>query len=152
LSINYVKRKKTKIKTNLHWKVVLPICLVFAGELTPLWRHTTSTLLNCIWRNSVVSRHSCLFLVTSSSLLEKLVATICSRRAVDFVLHIYTNLMNNYIIKFDFKKNRQHLLYTGDYPNCSNLQILTRYMPQTNWFYFIYTRKFRLFNFISFSM
>jgi hypothetical protein len=29
---------------------------------------------------------------TSSSLLEELVATVCWRRAVDFILRIYTNL------------------------------------------------------------
>ena len=67
---------------------------------------------------------------TSSSLLKELVATMCSRRAVDFVLCIYTNLMNNYIIKYDFfLKNRQHLSYSEDYPNYSNLQILIRYIP-----------------------
>jgi hypothetical protein len=80
---------------------------------------------------------------TSTSLLEELAANICSWRAVYFVLHIYTNLMNNYIIKFDYlKKNRQHLPYNGDYLNFLNLQILTIYMPQTSWFYFIYTRNF----------
>jgi len=43
---------------------------------------------------------------TSSSLLEELVVIMCSWHAVDFVLRIYTNLMYNYIIKFDFfKKN-----------------------------------------------
>jgi hypothetical protein len=55
----------------------------------------------------------------SSSLLEELAAAICSRH-VDFILRFYTNWMNNYIIKFDYlKKNRQHLPYTGDYPNFS---------------------------------
>jgi len=34
--------------------------------------------------------------------------------------------MNNYIINFDYLKNiRQHLPYTGDYPQFSNLQIFT---------------------------
>jgi len=34
--------------------------------------------------------------------------------------------MNNYIINFDYlKKIQQHLPYTGDYPQFSNLQIFT---------------------------
>jgi len=42
----------------------------------------------------------------SSSLLEELTATMCSWRVVDFVLRIYINLMNNYIIKFLFLKKK----------------------------------------------
>ena len=132
------------------------MCLILACELTLLWRHIASTLWNRAGRGNVVSRQRCLswsaLKDTSSSLLEVLVATICSRHAVDFVIRIYTNLMNIYIFKFDYcKKNWQHLSYTGDYPNFLNLQILTIYLPQTNWFYFIYTRNFIFFNFISFS-
>jgi len=55
--------KKTKTKTNLHWKGVLPICLVLVSELTPLWRHTASVLWNRAGRDSVVSRRRFLFLV-----------------------------------------------------------------------------------------
>jgi hypothetical protein len=41
----------------------------------------------------------------SSSLLEELAAIMCSRRALDFTIYIYTNLMNICIINFDlFKK------------------------------------------------
>jgi hypothetical protein len=40
----------------------------------------------------------------SSSLLEDLTVIMCSRRAVDFPLCIYTNLMNIYIINFSFFK------------------------------------------------
>jgi hypothetical protein len=67
---------------------------------------------------------------TSSSLLEELATIIYSRRAVDFVLRIYTNLMYNYIIKlkFNFLKNiRQLLPYTRDYLKYSNLQIFKIY-------------------------
>jgi hypothetical protein len=65
----------------------------------------------------------------SSSLLEELTVIIYLWRAIDFVLCIYINLMYNYIIKFkfDFKKNWQHLSYTGDYPKYSNLQIFKIY-------------------------
>ena len=63
---------------------------------------------------------------TSSSLLEELAATVYWRRAVDFILRIYTIYTNNYIINFDYFKNiRQHLPYTEDYPQFSNLQIFT---------------------------
>jgi hypothetical protein len=67
----------------------------------------------------------------SSSLLEELVATICSRH-VDFILRFYTNWMNNYIIKFDYLKkigNTSPILETTQI--FQNLQILTMYIPQT---------------------
>jgi hypothetical protein len=132
------------------------MCLVFAGELTPLWRHTVSTLWNRTGRRQHRDSAQVSFLSApkdkSSSLLDELAATICSRRAVDFILHIYTNWTNNYIIKFDYLKTiRQYLPYTGDYLNFLNLLILTIYIPQTNWFYFINTGNFIFFNFISFS-
>ena len=51
---------------------------------------------------------------TSSSLLEELVVTVCWWRAIDFILRIYTNLYEYYIINFDYlKKIRQSLLYIG---------------------------------------
>jgi hypothetical protein len=52
----------------------------------------------------------------SSSLLEELAAIMCSQRVVIFSLCIYTNLINIYIINFDFKKKfRQHLPYNRNY-------------------------------------
>jgi hypothetical protein len=58
-----VKHKPIQIKTNLHWKVVLPMCLVLAGELTPLWRDTAFMLWNRAGRGNIMSRRKCLFLV-----------------------------------------------------------------------------------------
>jgi hypothetical protein len=47
---------------------------------------------------------------TSSSLLNELAAIMCPRRAVNFVISIYTNLINNYIIKFNFLKKKSAVL------------------------------------------
>jgi hypothetical protein len=63
----------------------------------------------------------------SSSLLEELAMIMCSLRAIDFPLCIYTNLMNIWINNFDLKIKFfwQHLLYMGNYPKFSILQIRT---------------------------
>jgi hypothetical protein len=71
----------------------------------------------------------------SSSLLEELAVIMCSRRAIDLPLCIYTNLMNICIINFDFKKNKFSntspiLETTQNFQSCK----YTTYMPQTSWF------------------
>jgi len=93
--INYVVifLKKTKTLTNLHWKVVLPLCLVLVGKLIPLRRHATSALWSTAGRGSIAWRHRwcrCLFLRGSSSLLDELAATAPERPALVFVPRIYT--------------------------------------------------------------
>jgi hypothetical protein len=150
LFTNYViskKKTKTKIETNMscicEWiDPAVKAHRLYAVE--PHWKRQHRDSAQVSFLSAPKDK--------SSSLLDELAATICSRRAVDFILHIYTNWTNNYIIKFDYLKTiRQYLPYTGDYLNFLNLLILTIYIPQTNWFYFINTGNFIFFNFISFS-
>jgi len=135
LFTNYVISKKNKLKpkqtyierssfqcASYLW-VNWPHC-----EGTPPLHYETTLEEAASWVAACISSWSALK-DTSSSLLEELAVTICSWPTVDFVLHIYKNLMNNYLIKFDyFKKIQQHLPYTRDYPKFSNLQILTIYI------------------------
>ena len=68
--------------------------LVLAGEWILLWRDTSSTLSNSTRRGSVMSRYKCL--------LEELAGIICSWHAIYLPLCIYINLMNIFIINFNF--------------------------------------------------
>jgi len=97
--INYVVifLKKTKTLTNLHWKVVLPLCLVLAGKLIPLRRHAASALWSTLEEAASVDGASGVGASSweapkeiSFSLLDELAATAPERPALVFVLRIYT--------------------------------------------------------------
>jgi len=95
----YFFLKKIKTLTNLHWKVVFPLCLVLVGKLIPLRRHPASALWRALEEAASVDDAGGVGASSweapkkiSSSLLDELAATVRERPALDFILRIYTIL------------------------------------------------------------
>jgi len=109
LNINQLKAKQTYIeRLSFHYALYLrlngfryegtpPLCCRTALEEVVSWVDACA-----LGASSWSELNDMLF---SSSLLEELAMIMCSLRAIDFPLCIYTNLMNIWINNFDLKKN-----------------------------------------------
>jgi hypothetical protein len=102
LNTNQLKEKQTYIKRSSFQCISYLHMNRFRSEGTSPLRCGTTLVEAALWVDASASSWSTPNDMLSSSLLEELVAIICPRRAVDFSLCIYTNLMNICINNFNF--------------------------------------------------